>query len=133
MVGSQVEIDETDVKILEAFLKDARTSFADIARDCGVSTNTIVKRFRKLKKSGVITGTSMIVKMEDFGYQFSLSVDLIVEAGEESHILEELKKMPNIRSCYEVVGKYDIHSVFHIKSFDEIDRIRDDIKKTQSS
>jgi DNA-binding Lrp family transcriptional regulator len=34
MVDSQVKIDEIDVKILKTLLKDARTSFADIARNC---------------------------------------------------------------------------------------------------
>ena len=42
-------IDGVDVKIIRALQKDARTGFADIARDCGVSIDTISKQFKKLK------------------------------------------------------------------------------------
>jgi Lrp/AsnC family leucine-responsive transcriptional regulator len=65
-VASQVKIDEIDVKILKTLLKDARASFADIARDCIISTNAIVKRFYRLKRTGVIAGTSTMVNMAEF-------------------------------------------------------------------
>ena len=128
-MDSQVKIDEIDVKILRALLKDARRSFTDIARDCGVSTNTIVTRFHKLKQSGVIAGTSLMVNLEDVGYKFALSIDIKVHASEESQILEILKKLPNFVECHQSVGNYDIHAAALIKSFEQIDRIRDLIKK----
>ena len=51
-MNSAVKIDHIDLKVIRALQKDARTNFADIARDCGVSTDTISKRFRKNEKSG---------------------------------------------------------------------------------
>jgi Lrp/AsnC family transcriptional regulator for asnA, asnC and gidA len=132
MGGTEVKIDETDVCILKALLKDARTNFAEIARECGVSTNTIVKHFYKLQQSGVITGTATIVDLKFFGYQFPLSVDINVEAGKENLVLNMLRKMPSIRSYYQVIGKYDIHAVFHIRSFDEIEQIRNTIKREKA-
>jgi len=125
---SQAKIDEIDVKILKALLKDVRTKFTDIARDCGVSTNAIVKRFYRLKRSGVIAGTSMMTNFEFFGYKFALAIIINVEADEESHILAMLKKMPNFVDCHQVVGNYDIHAAAFAKNFEHIDRIRDRIK-----
>ncbi len=124
-------MDEIDIAILKSLLKDARTSFAKIARDCDVSTNTIVTRFQTMRQNGLIAGTSLILNMKRFGYQSPLSVDLIVEAGKENEVLGILKQMSDIRSCYEVVGKYDIHSIFHIKTLEEIDQIRDVIKRNK--
>ena len=49
-MSSNVRIDEIDLNIIRVLQKDARASFAGIARDCGVSTDTISKRFRKMKK-----------------------------------------------------------------------------------
>ena len=68
---SQVKIDEIDVKILKALLEDARTNFADIARDCGVSTTSIVKRFYNLKRCGIIAGTSIRVDLNKMGYNLA--------------------------------------------------------------
>ncbi len=126
------KIDEIDAKILKSLLKDARTSFAKIAKDCGVSHNTVVKHFQKLQQSGVVIGTSILTRMKDFGYQYPLSVDINVVAGKEQRLLEILGKMPNIRSYYQVVGKYDIHAVFHVKNLEEIEEIRDNLKKEKA-
>ena len=128
-MASQVKIDEIDVKILKALLKDARTNFADIARDCGISTTAIVKRFYNLKRSGVIAGTSIRVDLRKFGYNFRLSIDVNIETGTEFHILEMCKRMPNSVVCYQVVGKYDIHAVVYIKTIEEIEHIRHIVKK----
>ncbi len=130
IMDSQVKIDEIDVKILKALLKDARTSFADIARDCGVSTNTIVTRFYKLKQSGVIAGTSLIVNLEDIGYKFYLSIDLNVNYSQGPiHILEKLKGLHNFINCDQVVGNHDIHAAAFVKDIKQIDQIRDLIKR----
>jgi DNA-binding Lrp family transcriptional regulator len=45
---SDVKIDGRDARIIEALERDARTSFAEIARDCGVSIDTITKRYRNM-------------------------------------------------------------------------------------
>ena len=132
MSTDTVDIDEIDAKILKTLLKDARTSFAKIAQECGVSNNTIVKHFHKLQKSGVITGTSLITRLKDFGYQFPLSADINVVAGKEQEVLENLRKMPNIRGCFKVIGKYDIHAVFYVENIEEIEKIRDTIKNEKS-
>lgn len=129
MVESQVEIDKIDAEILKILLKDARTSFVQIARNCGVTTNTIVKRFKKLQKKGVIIGTATHVNLKDFGIEFPLSVDINVESGHSFQIMERLKRMPRFRSCFQVVGKYDIHALFYVKAFDEIEQIRSLIQR----
>jgi DNA-binding Lrp family transcriptional regulator len=126
------DIDEIDAKILKTLLKDARTSFAKIAQECGVSNNTIVKHFHKLQKSGVITGTSLITTLKDFGYQFPLAADINVVAGKEQEILEALKKIPNFRACHQVIGKYDVHATFYVENIEEIEKIRDILKNQKS-
>jgi len=128
---AQVKIDKIDVKILTALLKDARTSFTDIAQDCGISTNAIVKRFYRLKQSGVIAGTSLMLNPEEMGCKFALAINISVETSGESHVIEMLKKLPNFLSCHRVVGNYDIHAAMFTRSFEEIDRVRDLIKSQQ--
>ena len=125
---SQVKIDEIDVKILRALLEDARTNFADIARDCDVSTTSIVKRFYNLKRCGIIAGTSIRVDLNKMGYNYRLSIDINIEGHEQFHLLDLCMKLPNSIVCYEVVGKYDVHSVVYIKTLEEIEQIRQIIK-----
>ncbi len=128
MGDTQVKIDEIDTKILKTLLKDARTSFSDIAKDCGVSTNAIVKRFYKLKQSGVISGTSIRLNMKKFEYKFALWININIDANEVPYILEWFMKLPNILSCYQVVGKYDVHASVLTKSVEDIHQIRQMVK-----
>lgn len=128
MLDSAVQIDEIDAKILATLLKDARTSFAEIARDCGVSTNSILKRFYKLKKSGVISGTALRVNINQFKNKIAVSIDINVDAHEAANVIDWLTKLPNIISVYQLIGKYDIHASVLTKSLYDIHKIRDQIK-----
>jgi Lrp/AsnC family transcriptional regulator for asnA, asnC and gidA len=125
----QVEIDEVDVKILKTLLKDARTSFAEIARDCGLSTNAIVRRFYRLKRTGVIAGTSLIVDIEALGYEFALSIEINIDKSKESPLVEALKKMQNIFHVQQQIGKFDLHTSAFAKNLEEINKIRNLLKK----
>lgn len=42
------KLGEIDVSILRNLQKDARTKYSDMAAQCNVSVDTIIKRFRKL-------------------------------------------------------------------------------------
>jgi len=126
---SQAEIDEIDVKILKTLLKDARTSFADIARDCLVSTNAIVKRFYRLKRIGVIVGTTLCVKREIMGYRHCLTLGVIADSAHEQKIIEWLRNQPNVVICFKSVGKFDIIATAFAESFETLERQKEDLKK----
>ena len=128
MTDSLVQIDEIDAKILTTLLKDARTSFAEIARNCGVSTNSILKRFYKLKQSGVISGTALRVDINNFKNKIAVSIDINVDAHEASNLIVWLNKLPNVVGVFQLVGKYDVHASVLTKSLYDIHKIRDKIK-----
>jgi Lrp/AsnC family transcriptional regulator for asnA, asnC and gidA len=130
MVDSDVKIDEIDVKILKALLRDARTNFTDVARECGVSTNTIVKHFYRLKQSQVITGTSLRINLQEMGYTNRLSIDINVESGKETEIINNLK-IHDLVACHMVIGSHDIHAVLYLRDFGQAEKIRNIIKKQE--
>lgn len=123
-----MQIDEIDAKILTSLLKDARTSFAEIARNCGVSTNSIVKRFYKLKKAGVISGTALRVNIKNFQNKIAASIDINVDSNESSNIIDWLYKLPNLVAAYQLIGKYDIHASAITESLFDVHKIRDQLK-----
>ncbi|MEM2107867.1 MAG: Lrp/AsnC family transcriptional regulator [Candidatus Bathyarchaeia archaeon] len=118
---------EIDIKILKALLKDARTSLGYISKECGISIPAITQRIRKMKRMGIITGTTLIANA-NLG-QHSLSVDIKAEAKYEDAIIEAIKKLPNFISCLKVIGCHDIHAAIRIDSLDQIDKIKNFIKR----
>lgn len=124
------EIDSLDKKILLALLKDARRNFSDIARDCKVSTPTIIQRYENMKKNGIIIGTTLLINPENSKKKnFMLSIDIKAQGGCEDSIIESIKELPDVLDCRRVIGKYDIHAAIRVNTLDEIDQILNGIKK----
>lgn len=123
--GITIKIDQIDVKILNALLKDARCKFSEIANDCGVTTSNIVQRVHKMKQAGVITGTVLRLNMKKFNKNYVVIIDIDVEHKEVNNIIQFLNKIPSIVITHKLLGKHDIHASFLTESLEEIDQIRD--------
>ena len=125
---SKVSIDEIDVNIIRALQKDARTNFADIARDCGVSTDTISKRFRKMRRAGIIRGTTILLNPKSFGYDCvaSLGIDVIYPHLED--VVEFIHRMPEIVFCTTSMGRYDVFCIAVLRNVGRLSQVKDLIK-----
>ena len=107
-MGIQRKIDSIDAEILKALLKDARTSFADIAKICKVQPNVIRTHFNKLKKDGVITGEIMELRPEFFGYECKATLRLKVNINKAAGVVAQLKTIPEVLQVAEGVGKKNL-------------------------
>jgi len=130
-VNPQTKIDEIDIKILEALLRDARCNFAEIAKNCKLSITAIAQRYKKMKKAGLITGTTLIANLENPRGNGTLVVDIIAEADCENAIIKALKKLPGVLNCCSVIGKYDIHAAIRVGSLEQIDNVSNALKKVK--
>lgn len=101
------DIDETDKKILASLIKDARTPYLEIARECGVSGAAIHQRVRKLEEKGVIAGSRLLVQPQAIGLQVCVYINIsLSEAAHYQEVVGYLKKVPEIVECHFVTGRY---------------------------
>ena len=119
-MSARPKIDEVDVRILKTLLNDVRTSFAEIAKDCGMSTNAIRIRFKRLKKDGVIKGSIMQVNPKSLGYDCIALLNIQADANEETSVYDFIDKIPGIIQSFQPIGKYNILSFAALKSVDEL-------------
>jgi Lrp/AsnC family transcriptional regulator for asnA, asnC and gidA len=124
----RTKIDDVDVKILQALLRDARTNFVDIAKECNLSITAITQRYQKMKKNGTIKGTTLIIDSNSKN-QHNLSVDIKAQSGTETSIIEAIKNLPRVRNCFKVIGNYDIHAAIRVESLEQIAEIKKSIEK----
>ncbi len=125
---SKVRVDEIDVNIIRALQKDARVSFADIARDCGVSTDTISKRFRKMKRAGIIRGTTILLNPKSFGYNCVASMGVDVSYPHLKEVVELIQRMPEIVFYTTSMGKYDLFCIAVLRNVGRLSQVKDLIK-----
>ncbi len=125
---SKVRVDEIDINILRALQKDARTNLADIARDCGVSTDTISKRFRKMKRAGVVRGTTILLNPKSFGYDCVASLGVDVSYPHLKEVVELIQRIPEIIFCTTSMGRHDIFCIAVLRNVGRLSQVKDLIK-----
>lgn len=122
------ELDEIDVAIIRALQKDARASFAEIARSCDVSVDTISKRFKKIENSGVAKGTTVLLNPKSFGCDCVASFGIRVDFSHIEEILQFLTKMPDIVFSTQTMGRHSIFAVAIVKNVTKLNQVKEVIK-----
>jgi Lrp/AsnC family transcriptional regulator for asnA, asnC and gidA len=127
-MNSNLRIDQVDLTIIRTLQKDARTNFSSIARDYGVSTDTISKRFRKMKKSGVVRGTTILLNPKSFGNECVGSLGVDINYPHLIEVVEFIRKIPEIIFCTKSMGKHDIFCIAVLKNVGLLGQVKDIIK-----
>ncbi len=115
-----MDLDETDVKILEALMLDARLSSRQIAKRCDVSIGTVLSRIKKMEKQGIITGYSAVLNHEKLGYELTVVCEVTVSKGRLLEMENEIARLPNVCSVYDVTGLIDALVVAKFKTREEL-------------
>lgn len=105
-----MNIDRTDLKILDALQKDASRSTAEIAQQVGLSQSPCWRRISLLEGEGVIRRRVALLARDRLG----LSVMVFVNVKLASHGWQSLPKFkeqvvsfPEVMQCYMVMGDTD--------------------------
>ena len=117
-----MRLDETDTKILEILLSDARLSSRQIAKQCGVSIGTVLSRVKKMEKEGVIKGYSALLDQEKIGYELTVISEITVSKGRLLEMENEIARLPNVCGVYDVTGLIDAIIVAKFKNREELSK-----------
>ena len=115
-------LNETDLKILQILLEDARFSSRQIAKKVGVSVGTVLSRIKKMEEEGLIKGYSAIMDHEKLGYQLTVVMEVTVSKGRLVEMENEIAKISNVCSVYDVTGLTDAFIIAKFKSREELGR-----------
>lgn len=131
-------MDEADLYIIKRLMEDARVSFRKIARDLGVSPDTVISKYRKLQEKGAIRGSTVVINPKKIGYN-GMAVFLIDASPshilatestiDSSLILGKLIQMRNIILTTKTVGDHDLLAIGVARDFEHLIKIGSDIAK----
>jgi len=125
---SKMKIDEIDINIIRALQKDARTNFADIAKNCGVSTDTISKRFKRMKRTGITRGTTVLLNPKSFGYDCVASFGIGVDYPHVGEVVDFVEKIPEVVFCTSSMGRHNIFAIAILKNVGRLGQVKEYIK-----
>jgi Lrp/AsnC family transcriptional regulator, leucine-responsive regulatory protein len=129
-----INIDPVDVKILQALIIDSRTKVKDIAKECNMSTTAISKRIDRMKKIGVIKGAVLFVNMSEIGCLYPCSIEIEnIKKEHSEQVIELLKERAILLIESTSTGKSDLILFFVTKNLNEIDNLRNVLRKYTES
>ena len=122
------DLDELDLRIIRALQKDARTNFADIARDCNVSVDTISKRFRRLLKRKVARGTTVLLNPKSFGFDCVASFGIRVDYPHVQEVVEYIRKTTDVVFCTQSMGRHNLFAIAVLRNVGRLSQLKELIK-----
>ena len=125
-----IDLDETDIKILDFIRLNARTPIDEIAEYAKIDSSLVNYKFKKYIKSNLIKYFSIDVDPEVLGYsQYLLFLNLQGDTKGKELLIEYLKKTKEAYHYFEYLGYYEIVITLCVKSREEMEDVKNDIIK----
>lgn len=126
----EVELDETDIKLLKLMAPDARARIIDLAANLKLTPKTVIGRIKILEKKKVIIGYKTMFDLEKLGYQyFKVHFHLHNTTKEKLNQMRSyIKQQPNIVYNNEVLGGDDIELELQVKDIQGLRAIIEEIR-----
>jgi len=115
-----MNLDEIDVKVLKALTEDARLSSRQIAKKCNISVGTALSRIKKMEEEGVIKGYTALLDQEKLGYELTVVTEITVSKGRLLEMENEIARIPNVCSVYDLTGMSDAAIIAKFKNREEL-------------
>ncbi|MGC4745265.1 Lrp/AsnC family transcriptional regulator [Micromonospora sp. DT201] len=98
-------MDAIDLSLVDLLRSNARLSYAELARQVGLSAPAVHERVGKLESSGVVRGYGADVAPEAIGLGVTALIGIVEDSGADTDdMLESLRVLPEIESCYFMAG-----------------------------
>jgi Lrp/AsnC family leucine-responsive transcriptional regulator len=116
-------VDDIDRRLVRTLLADARTPYAELARQVGLSAASAHERVRKLERDGVLRGSTAVVDARAIGLGVSALVSLQQREGVDADdIVAGLEDVPEVEDCWFVAGEEAFVVKVRVADLDDLDR-----------
>ena len=118
---SELNIDKTDLQIIQAMMHNANISYAELGKKLFVSGGTIHVRIKKLQALGIVKGTKLHINYKLLGYDVIAFIGIYLEKSSlYDSVAKELKKIPQIVRLNYTTGNYSMFAEVACKDIAEL-------------
>lgn len=126
---SAAPLDDLDRQLLRLLATDGRMSYADLARDTGLSTSAVHQRVRRLEQRGAITGYAARVDPATAGLPLSAFVSIQpIDPAAPDDAPDRLRHLPAIEACHSVAGDESYILQVRVAGPAELEQLLQDIR-----
>jgi len=127
------QIDSLDRKILSMLVKNARTPYLEIARECGVSGAAIHQRVAKLEQAGLIKNPGIHLAPQSLGYMTCAFIGIqinLTTTRTHVEVFDKVAQIPEIVECHHITGKYSLLAKLYTRNNEHLKQVI--VEKIQS-
>ena len=123
------QVSPVQAKILKELIADGRKSDSEIAEKIGLTKEIVKKNRSQMERAGIITGATIHINYKSFGYKAVAHILIDVDSQQADQLIDYLQKMPGFYAYYNRGVKGSIDVVTTLKTLEQLNDIKDDIKR----
>lgn len=104
-------LQEIDIKILDAIKSDARKTYEQIAKEVGLSRTAVKNRMTALEESGIILGYETKIKTSNIKHACRFVLDVETNPRDFASVKNYLGESHFIKELYITAGSCHLHAV----------------------
>jgi Lrp/AsnC family transcriptional regulator, leucine-responsive regulatory protein len=117
-------VDAIDRQLLELLRGNARLSFAELARQVGLSAPAVHERVGKLEAAKVIRAYRADVEPEAVGLGVTALIGIVEDSdADPDELVEDLRKMAEVEACYFMAGVESFVLTVRVGTIAELERL----------
>lgn len=121
------KVDEIDIQIIDKLSQNGRMPFSNLAKELGIATDTVIRRYRKLKKNGTVNPLIQI-DPKRLGYNCQMETRIRLKSQRDSiATMNVLSEIPDIFFITATSGNYDLHVFAFIRDIEHLLKIQNQI------
>ena len=122
-------MDKIDLHILNELTINSKKPFLTMAKELGVTSVTVQKRYEKMKKDGIINIATTVVDLSKLNFQGSvfLMITKSTTCASEA-VVKILLDTKNVFLISEIIGDFDILAIAYFKSFKSLTELVEKIR-----
>jgi len=126
-----VELDETDLEIIELLREDARRTFADLAERVSLSSPAVKRRVDRLERGGAIVGYTALVDHALLGRPLQAFTELRFAGNlPVDQIAGIADGIPEVQTIFTTAGDPDALAWIRVRDVDDLKRVIDLLRRS---
>jgi Lrp/AsnC family leucine-responsive transcriptional regulator len=124
-------MDAIDLRLVDLLRANARLSYAELARQVGLSAPAVHERVGKLESGGTIRAYRAEVDPDTIGLGVTALIGIVEDSGADTDdVLSALRVIPEIEACYFMAGVESYQLTVRVGTIAELERLIVRINRT---
>ena len=123
--SEEIQLDETDLKILDILHSNSKLGNKEIAAEVGLSITPTFERVKRMERQGVIKGYTAVLDKKKIGKGLLVLCQVSLRAHNADLLVgfeDEVVHLDEVASCYHIAGNYDYLLSIEVRDMDEYQR-----------